>query len=153
MKIAILRALKLLRLRHLYKIFETKEIEAEYSPTKINQRMKSISVVVIFMLSTHMIGCIWLIVGRIDPNRTNWFVVAKYTGPNSVGNLREVTPIEKYFDGVFFVVAVMTGLGYGNIVPSTNLEWFVEIFIMIIGSSTYLGFFSDFAVEIYKKNS
>lgn len=47
----------------------------------------------------------------------------------------------------------MTGLGYGNVVPSTNLEWFVDIFIMITGSSIYVGFFADFAVEIYNKNT
>jgi prefoldin subunit 5 len=46
----------------------------------------------------------------------------------------------------------MTGLGYGNIVPSTTLEYWVDILIMIIGSSIYAGFFADFAVEIYNQN-
>jgi len=40
--------------------------------------MKSIGVLYFFTLSTHMLGCIWLIVGRLDPNRINWFVMAKY---------------------------------------------------------------------------
>lgn len=46
----------------------------------------------------------------------------------------------------------MTGLGYGNIVPSTNLEWLVDSFIMIMGASLYANFFAAFAVEIYKNN-
>lgn len=97
-----------------------------------------------------MIGCIWLIVGRIDPDPNNWFVMAKYKEPVAEGfNNRNVTTYEKYIDSVFYVVATMTGLGYGNVVPSTNLEWFVDIFIMITGSSIYVGFFADFAVEIY----
>lgn len=99
-----------------------------------------------------MIGCIWLIIGRIDPNRENWFVMARYLGPASLDNIRDVTTFEKYIDSVFYTVATMTGLGYGNIVPSTDLEYFVDIFIMIAGSSIYAGFFADFAVEIYNQN-
>jgi hypothetical protein len=99
-----------------------------------------------------MIGCIWLVIGRIDPNRRNWFVMARYYGEGAADNVREVTIVEKYVDAVFYVVATMTGLGYGNIVPSTNLEYFVDIFIMITGSSIYAGFFADFAVEIYNQN-
>lgn len=76
-------------------------------------------------------------------------MMARYLGPTSVNNVREVTIFERYIDAVFYVVATMTGLGYGNIVPSTNLEYFVDIFIMITGCSIYAGFFADFAVEIY----
>ena len=75
--------------------------------------------------------------------------MAKYTGDNAKNNVREVKIIEKYVDAVFYTVATMTGLGYGNIVPSTNLEYFVDIFIMITGCSIYVGFFADFTVEIY----
>lgn len=96
-----------------------------------------------------MIGCIWLIIGRIDPDRNNWFVMARYEEHET--NVRPVTIFEKYIDAVFYTVATMTGLGYGNIVPSTNLEYFVDIFIMITGSSIYAGFFADFAVEIYNQ--
>jgi hypothetical protein len=69
-----------------------------------------------------------------------------------VDNVREVSILEKYVDSVFYVVATMTGLGYGNIVPTTNLEYFVDTFIMITGCSIYAGFFADFAVEIYNQS-
>jgi hypothetical protein len=151
--VAGLRALKLAQLRWITKYFETKEIEYDYDSKNSNFRMKSVGVVFIFLLSTHMIGCIWLIVGRIDPDPDNWFVLARYRGESAANNIREVTSTEKYIDAVFYVVATMTGLGYGNIVPTTDLERFVDIFIMITGSSIYVGFFADFAVEIYNKNS
>ena len=98
-----------------------------------------------------MIGCIWLVIRRIDPNRKNWFVMAKYYGEGATYNVTEVKIVEKYVDAVFYVLATMTGLGvpvvgYGNIFPSTNLEYFVDIFIMITGSTIYAGFFADFAV-------
>jgi hypothetical protein len=147
--IAASRAIKLLRFNQVPKYFETKEIELHY---KVGKSTRTLQVVFYFLLATHMIGCIWLIIGRVDPNRNNWFVVAKYLGDTSKNNWRPVTDFEKYVDAVFYTVATMTGLGYGNITPTTSLEYFVDIFIMIIGSSTYAGFFADFAVEIYKQN-
>lgn len=49
-------------------------------------------------------------------------------------------------DSIIFVVATMCGLGFGNIVPSTNGEWFVTCFIMIAGSSIYANYFATFAI-------
>lgn len=150
--VAVLRSLKLVRFGQISKFFETKEIENHLNKKKLWFNMRSIQVVFYFLLATHMIGCIWLIIGRIDPDRENWFVMAKYSGAGAVNNVREVTIFEKYIDAVFYVVATMTGLGYGNIVPSTNLEYFIDIFIMITGCSIYVGFFADFCVEIYNTN-
>jgi hypothetical protein len=65
------------------------------------------------------------------------------------GAKRQATVFEKYVEAVMFVVATMTGLGYGNLVPSTNLEWAVDMCIMITGVSVYINFFADFAVDIY----
>ena len=114
--------------------------------------MRTIWVIFKFLLATHMIGCIWLIIARVDPDRDNWFVLARYSGEAAEDNIREVTTLERYTDSVFYAVATMTGLGYGNIVPCTNLEYFVDIFIMITGISIYAGFFADFAVEIHNQN-
>jgi hypothetical protein len=61
--------------------------------------------------------------------------------------------MDKYVDAVFFVVATMTGLGYGNIVPTTELEFFVDMFIMVVGASIYANFFAHFAVTIYNRNA
>ena len=105
-----------------------------------------VQVVYYFFLATHMIGCIWLLVARLDRNKEGWLVMANFTKYPDVGIL------QKYVESVFFVVATMTGLGYGNIVPSTNLEYLVDCFIMIIGASIYANFFANFALEIYKQN-
>ena len=94
-----------------------------------------------------MIGCIWLIVARIDPEKDdNWMVLAGYPGTN-------VTDFEIYIDSTFYVVATMTGLGYGNIVPTTSLEFFVDLFIMVTGASIYANFFANFAVAILNRNT
>lgn len=53
---------------------------------------------------------------------------------------------QKFMDAIIFVVATMCGLGFGNIVPSTDGEWFVACFIMIAGSSIYANYFATFAI-------
>lgn len=100
-----------------------------------------------FLLATHFIGCVWLIVGRLDPEQASkgWLRMAKFND----GAKRDATVFEKYVEAVFFVVATMTGLGYGNLVPSTNLEWVVDGCIMVTGVSVYINFFSNFMVDIY----
>ena len=113
--------------------------------------MKLVGMSVIYALTQHFIGCCWLIVGRIDPNRTNYWVIARYTGPNSPVD-RKVSDIEKYIDAQIFVMSTMNGLGYGNIVPTTNLEWFADTIISITGSSVYAGIFSELAVVFFNAN-
>ena len=103
-------------------------------------------VVYYFFLATHFIGCMWLLVARLESESdAGWFSMAGLNEP-------DVTTFDKYIESLFFVVATMTGLGYGNIVPSTNAEWLVDCFIMITGASIYANFFAKFAVEIYKQN-
>lgn len=60
---------------------------------------------------------------------------------------------QQYIEASFFTVATMTGLGYGNIVPTTTLELFVIIFIMVTGASIYANFFANFIVTMNNKNA
>jgi hypothetical protein len=57
-----------------------------------------------------------------------------------------------YVDSCFFVVATMTGLGYGNVVPQTDLEFAVDMVIFVTGASIYANFFANFIVTIYNRN-
>ena len=60
---------------------------------------------------------------------------------------------QQYIESCFFTVATMTGLGYGNVVPTTDLELFVIIFIMVTGASIYANFFANFIVTMNNKNA
>jgi hypothetical protein len=90
--IAASRMLKVLRFPQIDKFFDVKEIESQVQ--KSHRSMRKVQVVFYFLLATHFTGCIWLIIGRIDPNRNNWFAMARYTGPKSENNVRPVTNIE-----------------------------------------------------------
>jgi len=39
---------------------------------------KVFEVMYYFSLASHFIGCAWLITGRLDPNRVNWYEMAFY---------------------------------------------------------------------------
>ena len=60
---------------------------------------------------------------------------------------------EQYIEALFFTVATMTGLGYGNVVPTTDLEYFVDLFIMITGASIYANFFANFIMALNERNA
>jgi hypothetical protein len=66
---------------------------------------------------------------------------------------------EKYIESYYFVLTTFAGAGFGNIVPSTNLEWFIDTFLNLIGSSLFICIFVDFVTEfsmldlrLYKNN-
>lgn len=140
--LAALRSVKLLRMRQIGQYFDSRDI---HDKQKITSYLKTLQVVIYFFLATHTIGCIWLIVGRLqllrDPEAYTWIALAGF-------DENEASDFDRYIDSVFFVVATMTGLGYGNIVPTTFWEYFVDIFIMITGSSIYANFFANFTVTI-----
>jgi len=60
---------------------------------------------------------------------------------------------ERYLNSVFFVVSTMSGVGgQGKVFPVTFWEYFIDIFIMITGSSIYVGYFASFTVAIQNSN-
>jgi hypothetical protein len=60
---------------------------------------------------------------------------------------------QKYIEACFFTVATMTGLGYGNVIPTTDLEIFIILFIMVTGASIYANFFANFIVSMNNRNA
>lgn len=77
--------------------------------------------------------------------------MARYRGPDAPAN-RTASDLQMYLDAQQFVMSTMNGLGFGNIVPSTNLEWFADIVISIAGSSVFAGLFGELAVVFFNKN-
>jgi UDP-glucose 4-epimerase len=49
-------------------------------------------------------------------------------------------------------VTTISGAGFGNIIPTTTLEWFVDTFLNLIGSSLFTFIFVDFVMEFSMKD-
>jgi hypothetical protein len=94
-----------------------------------------------FAAFVHFFTCVWLITGRVDwsRNEAGWYNLNKfYLNP---------TMLEMYFDSLHFIVTTFSGAGFGNIIPSTNFEWFIDTFLNLIGSSLFVCIFVDFTME------
>lgn len=46
----------------------------------------------------------------------------------------------------------MTSIGYGDMIPQTNIEKILSLIVMITGASTYAAIFGNLVAVIDKKN-
>ena len=101
----------------------------------------------------HFWTCIWLLTGSVDFSRdvAGWYKMANF-------NLNP-TWLEMYIESYYFVLTTFAGAGFGNVVPSTNLEWAIDTVINLVGSSLFICIFVDFVTEfsmrdlrLYKNN-
>jgi hypothetical protein len=141
--IALVRGLKLCRIYQI-KLYFSKEILA--FKRRNFTFLKTIQVVYSLILAANLIGAAWLIIYRIEPRGKGietWY---------SAANMDKASDTEKYLDAVFYVVATMTGLGYGDVIPITSAERLVCICVMFTGATIFADFFARFAVSIYHNN-
>ena len=47
----------------------------------------------------------------------------------------------------------MTSVGYGDIIPNTDVEKAFALLVMIVGATTYAGLFGAFAVIVHSLNA
>lgn len=138
----MLRLPKLLRFREISKMLNIcTRVDQENSWSFLH----AVKVGYPLFIATHIIGCIWCITGRLDPDRDNWQKMDNFD--------QNPSDVQQYIEALFFTVATMTGLGYGNVVPSTDWEYFVDLFIMITGASIYANFFANFIVALNERNA
>jgi hypothetical protein len=133
--------MKLLRFRPFTAYFDMNKIKKNSQHAWI---MRVIEVVYNFALGMHLICILFCIPNRFQDNY-GWFAAAKYYD-------FEVPNWQKYLDSMVYVISNMSGMGFGNIVPITNGEWVVAIFIFMVGSSIYLNYYAQFAFQVQQQH-
>ena len=95
----------------------------------------------------HLWSCVWLITGRLDWTRdtAGWYRMAKF-------DMLGATWYERYMESVFFTCSTFAGQGFGNIIPTTNFEWFVDTIINLLGKSAFGMIFVDFVMEFLMRD-
>jgi len=123
--IACTRMLKLVHFRGFTAYFESSHRDPEKAA------MFSIAGTVFnFLMFLHVVCTIFVIPERFQDHH-GWFEVAgyyKYDVPNW----------QKYLDSMGYGVSNMSGMGWGNIVPTANAEWFASCIVFTLGCTLYL---------------
>ena len=141
--VAALRALKLLRSYQISHYFEQRIMASKRKSTF--SHIKTFQVVFNLVLAANFIGSSWLVTYRLEPKEyETWY---------SSTNMEDASNTERYVDAVFYVVATMTGLGYGDVIPLTYWEILVCLYIMATGATIFADFFGRFAAMIYFANA
>ena len=143
LEIALFRCIKLGRSYQMWIYFE--QLIMATKRHKIFSHIKTFQVVFNLILAACVIGSSWLLTYRVEPK--------KYETWYSATHMEDASNTELFVDGVFYVVATMTGLGYGDVIPITYWETLVCLFIMFLGVTIFSDFFGRFAAMMYHSNA
>ena len=85
---------------------------------------------------------LWLNTGRMDwsaDESHGWYALAKFDlGPSWY---------EMYMESFYYVISTFSGAGFGNIIPTTNYEFFIATLINLVGTCLFSCIFVDFVME------
>jgi len=145
--ISCFRILKLFRWGEVHRYFTLFDLRSRKKGALSFNR--ALFIVYYFNAFLHFFTCVWLITGRVDMTKhggheEGWFKKANFD--------MNPTYLEMYIESLFFVITDFAGAGYGNIELSTNLEFFIDTFLNLIGSSLFICIFVDFVMEYSMRN-
>lgn len=125
----LIRLLKLARLFKLSRIMQYLESVAAFNPAIL--RLLRLLFEVIFI--AHFLSCFWHLLPTIegDGYQVSWYQTAGVTIDSPVG--------ERYVASMYWAVATMMSVGFGDIHSTTTVERLYSIFVQMIGVS-FFGF-------------
>ena len=135
-ELAMLRLLKLLRAPQLVDFYTSMELILKSRHLLL---LRAVKLVLVLLAITHGGTICYLIVVRVEHS---------YPSPDT-WSLRSGSEVFRYVDGWFWSTCSMTGIGYGDIVPHTDLERFITIVVMLAGASFYAEIFGQMVLAMH----
>lgn len=128
------RLYKLLRLSRLVKIFKTLKNTDIFDKIQdffqVNARIaKLIGFVITVVVCIHIMGCFWFLAARFEEFEPKTWVVRYGILDEDIGT--------QYISSIYWAMTTLGTIGYGDIVPGTNLERVISILWMILGVGFY----------------
>ena len=71
---------------------------------------------------SHIICCLWIMVGKFENNEDSWLPADS-----------DIAPSDLYLTSFYFTITTITTVGYGDISAATFAERIVAVFIMFVG--------------------
>eukprot|EP00752_Nemacystus_decipiens_P018412 g16511.t1 len=117
-----IRLLKLMRILRLSRKMANIDFTRHFNPS-IVRLIKLLGKIV---FAGHLLGCMWFMVDECDVNEENMW---KQCGGDSLGS--------KYLAGLYWTIATLMSVGYGDISADNNRERMFALVTMVIGSTAF----------------
>jgi len=121
---ALNRIFRFFRLARLFKLFgSSKTLNRARKLSFVNPAFMRLFMLVFWILvAGHIVACGWIFIGG----------VGEYTSGGEYTSNGEV-----YLEAFYWTVTTLTTIGYGDITPSTPVQFIYVIFIMLMGAAIY----------------
>jgi len=121
---ALNRVFRFFRLARLFKLFgSSKTLNRARKLSFVNPAFMRLFMLVFWILvAGHIVACGWIFIGG----------VGEYTAASDYSSNGEI-----YLEAFYWTVTTLTTIGYGDITPSTPVQFIYVIFIMLMGAAIY----------------
>eukprot|EP00736_Rhodelphis_marinus_P001471 Rmarinus@m.24421 len=141
----LLRSFRILRLFKLLRMMRMEALLREYGEVySINANMMKITKLVFWIVVlSHLGACAWHAIVVWEGTGTNWIEEYKSDfcsdtsddGEFSCGVLSLAA--SKYLVSLYWMLTTMTTVGYGDVIPQTDLERAVALFFVVVGATVF----------------
>ncbi|KAK3260002.1 hypothetical protein CYMTET_31028 [Cymbomonas tetramitiformis] len=124
--VRLLKLAKLLRVLRAGRMFQRWEsyVEVDYASLELAK------FIIITIVVAHWLACTWYMVKELEEREVNW--LSNYDFIEG-----DAGAMSKYLCSFYWSVATLSTLGYGDVVPTTDLERLFVIVATVMGASVY----------------